>query len=181
MLAIPEDEAIDKLETLLTELGETEAELSKTKTEVDNQVKAIVVRHAPAIDSLTARRAVLVDGIASIFTQHRDFLTEGTGKTATLRGGTLSARFAAEALEIVDETKVEKFLRRKGRWLKYSKAVKRKLDKAALKKDRALVESAPSDVMFFRKDENLIIKLPKLQLEIKRVLNPLRSRLGDKN
>lgn len=177
MIDVPEDKAIESLETRLTALGKTESQLAELNGEVDKKTKALLAEYAPRVDALTDSREVALGEITEIFQQHRDFLTADGGKTVTLRGGTLSARFAAEALKIEDDAAVEKFLRKKGRWLKYSKAVKRKLDKAALKKDRALVESAPSDIMRFVRDENLIINLPKLQIEIKRLLNPLRTSL----
>ncbi len=177
MTDVPESKVIESLEIGLATLGKVEGKLNDFKNEVDKRTKALLAEYAPHVDELTELREVTLAQITEIFQQHRGFLIGEDRKTVTLRGGTLSARLAAEALKIEDDAAAEKFLRKKGRWLKHSKAVKRKLDKAALKKDRALVESAPDSVMRFARDENLIIKLPKLQLEIKRLLNPLRTSL----
>ncbi|MDB5180073.1 MAG: hypothetical protein JWN12_705 [Candidatus Saccharibacteria bacterium] len=177
MIDVPKEKAVEELEIRLVTLADAGAQLTDLTSEVDRKMQAVRAEYAPRIDQLTELREITVTEITAIFQQHRDSLTEETGKTATLRGGTLSARLSKEALEIVDATKLEKFLRRKGRWLKYTIQPARRIDKIALKKDRALIESAPNDTVHFTRDENLIIKLPKLQLEIKRILHPLRSSL----
>jgi hypothetical protein len=179
MGSVPEEEAIPKLEELLEKLAGAQAAIRAHEAAAEKMRQDIVDQHAAPVDALTVQSEELVGEITEIFTEHRAHLLASEGKprkSVVLRGGELSARFANEALEI-NEAKAERWLRRKGKWLKYSKAVKRKLDKTALKKDKALVNSAPDDVMRFVQNENLLIKLPKLQLEIKRVLNPLRSRL----
>lgn len=177
MSDVSKEKAVDVLENHLITLADTTTQLTDLESAVTKEVQAITAKYAQRIDQLTAQRDASVNEITDIFQQHRKFLTEDTGKTVTLRGGTLSARLGNEVLEIIDETKLEKFLRRKGRWLKYTIQPRRRIDKTALKKDRALIESAPDTVVRFSRDENLIIKLPKLQLEIKRILHPLRSSL----
>jgi phage host-nuclease inhibitor protein Gam len=177
MTDVPEEKAVEELEIRLVTLADTEMQLTDLTSEVDKKMQALRIEYAPRIDQLTELRETTVTEITAIFQQHRGPLTEETGKTATLRGGTLSARLGNEALEIVDATRLEKFLRRKGRWLKYTIQPPRRIDKTALKKDRSLIESAPRNTVRFTREENLIIKLPKLQLEIKQILHPLRSSL----
>jgi phage host-nuclease inhibitor protein Gam len=181
MGSVSQEEAIPRLEELLEKLSDEQAKLDKRKARAEKEHKAILAKHGPVIDRRTEKIESLVTEITKIFTEHREHLLEDGGKSVTLRGGELSARFAAEALEIDDEYRAELWLRGKGRWQKYSKAVKRKLDKAALKKDKDLVNSAPDDIMRLVQNENLHIKLPKLKLEIRRVLDPLRTRLTQSN
>lgn len=175
MTDIPEENAVEELETRLVVLATTEAQLTDLNNEVNKKTQALVAEYAVRIDPLTDQRETMLKEITEIFEQHRDALTEGTGKTVVLRGGTLSARLGNEALEIVDAAKLEKLLRRKGRWVKYTIQPPRRIDKAALKKDRVLVETAPDTTVRFTREESLIIKLAKPQLEIKRNLNPFRK------
>ncbi len=173
-----QDDILRSLEDLLETLGGIEARHSRLTADADRQIAKIRAKFSGPIDELTKQREEIVGSIAYIYAQYRDQLTDGSGKTVTLRGGTLSARLAPESLVLGNDSDVERYLRRKGAWLKFTKRVKRQIDKTALKKDHAFVDQAPDEIMHLRQEENLIIKLPKLQLEIKRVLNPLKKRLS---
>lgn len=175
------DDVIKELEEMLDELGSTEAQLGKIDTEITRRTNAIRAKYAGPTDRLTKRRAELVAGIKEKFQNNRDLLTAGSGKTVTLRGGTLSARWTQAALIIDDESKLQSTLRKLGKWAKYSKRQPRKLDRTALKQDIEFVNELPDDVARIEQNENLIIKLPKLKIEIKEVLHPLRARLNDRS
>lgn len=183
MGSISQEESIPYIEGKLEKLAEVEAERKKLEAEAEEKRKAIITEYGDRIDALTQESAALVGDITEAFTEHREYLLDDGGKprkSVVLRGGELFARFANEALE-VDDSLVEKALRKLGRWRDYSKQPPRKLDKAKLKKDKSLVGMLPDEAARFVRNENLIIKLPKLQLEIKRVLNPLRTRLTQSN
>lgn len=181
MGSISQEDAIPELEKLLERLAGVQAELKAYDAAAEADRKAIIAKYAPLTDPLNADSEQLLAAITELFTEHRKYLTDdGSGKprkSVVLRGGELAARFAPESLEL-DESRIEKALRKLGEWRNHSKQPARKLDKVALKKNRALVDRLPDDIARFAKPENLHIKLPKLQLEIKRVLNPLRSRLA---
>lgn len=181
MGSVPEEEVIPRLEELLERLAGVQAGLKAHDAAAEAERKAIIAKYAPLTDPLNAESEQLLATITELFTEHRKFLTDdGSGKprkSVVLRGGELAARFAPESLEL-DESRIEKALRRLGQWKAHSKQPPRKLDKTALKKNRVLVDRLPDDIARFVQPENLHIKLPKLQLEIRRVLNPLRSRLA---
>lgn len=180
MGSVSQEEVIPYIEGRLEMLSDKQAELKRLEAQAEAERKAIVAKYAERTDALTAESEQLVGEITDAFTDHRAFLLDDGSskprKSVVLRGGELMARFATEAME-VNESLAEKALRKLGRWRDYSKQPPRKLDKQKLKKDRSLVGKLPDEAARFVKNENLIIKLPKLQLEIKRVLNPLRTRL----
>jgi len=178
MDTIPVTEVVQELEVRLARLSEAETQLADLTSDFTKKTQALVTEFSPESDRLTLLRDETVTEIAEIFQANRDLLTPAGSKTVTLRGGTISARLGSEGIEIVDQERLEKFLRRRGRWVAFTTQPKRQIDKAALKKDRALVNSASDQIIRFRRNENLIIKLPKVQLEIKRVLHPLRRSLG---
>ena len=100
MTAVPQTEAIDTLQSLLDELSKTEALLGQYELAKDKRIKAILNLYGPKTDALTTIREELVDRITNIYSLHRSFLTEGQSKTVVLRGGTLSAKFAATSLVV---------------------------------------------------------------------------------
>lgn len=175
------DDVIKELEEMLDKLGSTEAQLGKINADVTRKTNAIRAQYAGPTDALTKQRAELVASIKEKFQDNRELLTAGSGKTVTLRGGTLSARWSKPALVIDDETKLQMTLRKLGKWALYSKRQPRKLDRTALKDDIALINQLPDDAARLERNENLIIKLPKLKIEIKEVLHPLRARLNDRS
>jgi phage host-nuclease inhibitor protein Gam len=181
MESVSAEQVIPSIEGWLEDLAGIEAALKANQAAAEAERKKILETYGPATDALTAQAEELVGLIEAAFTEHRALLTKGGGKTVVFRGGELSAAFTPESLVIENEAKAEKWLRRKRKWLKYTKPAKRKIDKNALKKDKDFVKSAPDSVMRFSRDEILHIKLPKLQLEITRVMKPLAVRLAKKS
>lgn len=175
MTAVPQNEAIDMLQSLLDELSKAEELLTQYELAKDKRIKAILKFYGPKTDVVTAEREELVDRITSIYSVHRDFLTEGKGKMVVLRGGTLSAKLTATSLVVDNEKVAMRYIKRMGRLRMFTRLGKRTLDKDALKKDPEFVDKAPG--MHLDQPENLTIKLPKLGIERIRRLHPLRTTL----
>jgi phage host-nuclease inhibitor protein Gam len=173
---VTQESAIERAESMLQQLNDAELALKQKQVIIDIEIKAVINEHAAEVDRLTTTRDRLVTSLVTLYTEHRAFLTEGTGKTVTLRGGSLSSRMAAASLVVDDESAALRYIRRVGKLRIFTKLGKRSLDKVALKKDPAFVSKAAG--MHMEQDENLTIKLPKAQSEITRKLHPLRGRLS---
>lgn len=176
MVDVPQNEAIDTLQTLLDELARTESLLGQYELAKDKSIKVILDMYGSKADILTTIREELVDRITSIYSLHRAFLTEGSGKTIVFRGGTLSAKLATTSLVVDNEKAAMSYIKRMGRLRMFTRLGKRTLDKDALKKDPEFVDKAPG--IHLDQPENLTIKLPKLGIERIRRLHPLRTTLN---
>ncbi len=175
MLDVPEDEAVEQLQSLLDSLFDTEGLLIDIELAKDREIKAVLDNYAPDVDFYTAAREELVDSITAIYNTHRSFLTEGKGKLVVLRGGTLSAKFATASLIVDDESLAMRYIKRMGKLRLFTRVGKRTLNKDALKKNPEFVKKAQG--MHIDQPENLTIKLPKLGVERIRRLHPLRATL----
>lgn len=178
MVSVSSSDALQALQNQMDVVRIAGSNLKTIESETEAKIKQIQDEAAVAADNFVEMRETAVAKITTIFQQHRDTLLDGDEKTIVLRSGTISARWAPETLDITDPAAAERYLRQKGLWRKYTKLAKRKIDKTALKQDRQLVQAANPSIMRFTRAEHLILKLPKLQLEIKRDLRPFRSLLN---
>lgn len=166
---------VKQLEAMLSELADVDGELTKKSSEYDVEIKAITDKYAPIVDPLAQSRSQLVDQISQLFQDNRSSLIDDDGKSVTLRSGTLTARTNPLSITIYDEAAAMKYAKRSGMLTKVTKVGKRTFVKDKLKKFVDFVNKAPG--LRFEQHENLIIKLPRTQVEITRELNPLRKRL----
>jgi phage host-nuclease inhibitor protein Gam len=162
-------------ESLLEKLADIELALKQHQVDVDKAVMEITAAHAVEIDELTVQRDSLVQDVVQLYGTHEHLLTNGSGKTVVLRGGTLSSREAPPSLVVDDESAAMKAIRRAGKLRMFTRAGKRTLNKTALKKDPVFVDKTPG--IHIDNGVNLTITLPRAQTEIIRKLNSLRGRL----
>lgn len=164
-----------ELQGLLEELYAVENEITVHTTHRDHAIAQANATYAPEIDPLVARREAIVKKVADIFTTNRSALISSQSKTLFLRGGTLSVKLATAALEVTDENRAIRALKRLGKLRLYTNVGKRTIDKSALKKNPELVNKLPGVTL--KRTERLTIKLAELPVELVRDLHPLRHEL----
>lgn len=169
-----DDEVNEAIERHLSELSDVETELRALDAAKDKKIKAIVDEYAPQVDPLTVRRDELTAEIAKLWVEHEAELTTGHGKTAIYRNGTLSSRSSQGSLVIEDKNAAMKYLRSRGLLRRFTKVGERTIVKDALKKERDLVEKMPG--VHLDVPEHLHIKLVRVKIELKQLLNPFRVR-----
>lgn len=178
MATAPEEQKIiDQANDLLENFGQAQAEMMQLQIDQDKEVKAVLAKRAERANELTALMENIKTSVAKLWEQHDDVLTEGKGKTATLHAGTVSERLSPASLEIGDNKKALKYLRRMRVLLRFTKVAERTIVKNKLKADRAFVNAAPDDIMWFEQKRGLYLKPITTQLEALRDLSPQRVKL----
>ena len=181
MGSIPEEEVIPRLEAALERLAPLESELAEIQLETDRSIRRLLANKGRRTDPLTAQRDSIIDEIVAIIAEHRGIVfVDGRGKPSknvVLRGGTVKAYFSRESL-VTDDAQLEAELRGLGLWRDNSIPQPRKLDKAKIKKNRALVAQLSDQAAHYAKKENLAIILPKQTVEVKEFANPLKRTIS---
>lgn len=181
MGAASKDEVVGKANALLDALGINQRALNELQDRQDKQIKAITDANAPEADRLKGHIDELQNELVGLWEKHSETLTDGEGKTAVLRAGTINEKLSPPALKVPDKKKLLKYLKRKRALLRFTKKQERVADLNAIKKDKAFVAAAPPEVMYLEQARRLYLKPNKSQLEVQRDLHPTRVVLPENN
>ncbi len=177
---IPQEEALDQLVRLIDIAGEADRNRTVLQVTFDGRLNALKQEFVHQIDAAAQTRDKAMDDIHQIVTSHRDYLMrDQSGKTLITRAGTIELRTATESLEVDDDERAFKWLRRHGLLRRFTKFGKRTVDKVALKKylrdHPELVDTMRG--MRLEQHENMTVKPASTKLEIVRKFKPFRRQV----
>ena len=169
-----DEEVFTETERLLSRLSEVDTAKRELEADKDRLIKKITDEFAVKIDPLTAEHESITTRLSEIFVEHEALMTSSDSKTAVLRSGTLSARESSGSLIIEDDDTAIDGLRKLHKLRAFTRT-KVTVDKAKLKKHPEVYNKLPG--VYLDKAENLLIRLARTQIELKRDLHPFRKRL----
>jgi phage host-nuclease inhibitor protein Gam len=169
-----DEEVFTETERLLSRLSEVDTAKRELEADKDRLVKKITDEFAAKIDPLTAEHEALTTQLSELFIEHEALMTGSDSKTAVFRSGSLSSRTSTGSLVVEDEEAAIAGLRKMHKLRAYTR-VKLSVDKAKLKKHPEVYAWLPG--VYLDKAENLLIRLARTQIELKRDLHPFRKRL----
>lgn len=174
MEEIPQDQALEALNSLVAQLGAVMREEDSISAEQAAALEAVTEpikkRFTPRLVSVAERKNKLVDQIDQLASTHWEYLIGLVGdkkvkSTLFLRDGTVAVRRGKPAIDITDEKLALESMRRR-RWLKRFTQTKTTISKAELGKHKE--DAAKLRGIEIVQGESLVIKPEQAQSELLR-------------